>query len=178
MLIFFFKKYTQILVLRLDFGYERKERWYVTEEEAYIELIQARGDFENFVTEMAKNELYEHKVGYAWKLEYGLENGFKYYIIFFDGSQISDDAMISNKIGEHWKNITKEHNGIYYNLNANKEYYKKYNTELGIGMIHRCEAERINVLKCIVIGLLSIKTDYIQEFIYSNDSFFTSKKRN
>lgn len=62
-------------------------------------------------------------MGYAWKLEYGVNRGYHYHMLFFfDGSMHQSDIKIGMHIGKMWEEVTKQE-GNFYNCNANKHTY-------------------------------------------------------
>jgi hypothetical protein len=101
-------------------------------------------------------------VGYAWKMEYGLDKGFHFHILFFfDGSQVHKDIIIARMIGEHWEKDITGGKGLYYNCNAFKADYEE---NLGIGMINHFDTElRENLINEAAVYL--IKTDLYSRVI-------------
>jgi hypothetical protein len=150
-----FKEHRKLLVLRIDLGY-KTPHCPSGQPDAYMKYAEANGHRERFFNNMRSNDLFKHKVGHIWKLEYGLEKGFHYHmVLFFDGSEVRQDATICGMIGGYWNDIITEGKGIYFNCNAKKEEYKY----LGIGMIGRNDTElRENFLRHVASYLT--KVDY------------------
>jgi hypothetical protein len=157
-----FAVYARLLVVRVDLSYGLKDRLSITEEEAYEEYLQAKKDRESLFYNIRSNELFKHLVGYAWKMEYGLDKGFHFHILFFfDGSQVHKDIIIARMIGEHWEKDITGGKGLYYNCNAFKADYKE---NLGIGMINHFDMElRENLINEAAAYL--VKTDLYSRVI-------------
>jgi hypothetical protein len=154
-------KKARLLVVRVDLSYGLKDRLSITEEEAYEEYLQAKKDRENLFYNIRSNELFKHLVGYAWKMEYGLDKGFHFHILFFfDGSQVHKDIIIAKMIGEHWEREITGGKGVYHNCNASKDDYEK----LGIGMINYYDKDlRENLINEVAAYL--VKTDLYSRVI-------------
>ncbi|HEY8159113.1 MAG TPA: inovirus-type Gp2 protein [Methylobacter sp.] len=132
-----FERYSRLLVLRVDLSYE-KDNYLMTEVEIEDRFAQAIADREHFFRNTRSNKLFEHMVGYAWKLEYGLKKGFHYHLLFFyDGSKVRQDVPLAQQIGEYWRDIILKGKGNYYNCNAEKDGY----LTLGIGMINHYDVK-------------------------------------
>ncbi|MGL5423324.1 MAG: YagK/YfjJ domain-containing protein [Serratia fonticola] len=120
-----FERYSRLLVVRVDFSYGEDAKRTVTAQ-------QACDDRERLFRNAKANRLFQHLVGYAWKLELGNEKRYHYHMFFFfDGSQVRQDVTLAGLIGEYWKHQITEGRGCYFNCNARKERY----AELGIGMV-------------------------------------------
>lgn len=127
-----FQDRSRLLVLRVDWGYRKERGWPDNKQSAtaYEEVKKHREDF--FSKMRSCPELFEHLLGYAIKLEYGLEKGFHYHGLFlFDGAKVREDVTLARLIGERWVAITED-KGLYFNCNAQKSVYP----QCGIGMVH------------------------------------------
>lgn len=130
-----FAVYARLLVLRVDFGYH-VDNATVTQQHVQLRYQEAKSDFRHFLDNRDSNNLFEHQVGYVWKLEYGFDKSWHYHVLFFlDGSKVREDINIAMLFGKYWEKITQGR-GVYYNCNANKHQY----TTLGIGMINHYDA--------------------------------------
>jgi len=126
-----FNRYDRLLVHRVDFAYHMGNT-IKTNSEINTKYLEAKGDFRHFLNNTKSNHLFNHMVGYVWKLEYGAEKGFHYHVLFFfNGAKMFKDRNLAMLVGEYWKNNITKGRGIYYNCNANKHRY----SQLGIGMI-------------------------------------------
>jgi hypothetical protein len=157
-----FDQYARLLVVRVDLSYGLNDRLSITEEEAYEEYLQAKKDRESLFYDIWHNEIFKHLVGYAWKMEYGLDKSFHFHILFFfDGSKVREDVTIGRMIGEYWQHEITGGKGLYFNCNAFKE---KYEENLGIGMINHFDAElRDNLINEAAAYL--VKTDLYSRVI-------------
>jgi hypothetical protein len=158
----FDEKNARLLVVRLDLSYGLKDRSSITEEEAYEEYLQAKKDRENLFDNIWNNEIFKHLVGYAWKMEYGLDKGFHFHILlFFDGSKVREDITIARIVGEYWEKDITGGRGLYHNCNTFKDDYKE---KLGIGMINYYDTElRDNLINEVAAYL--VKTDLYSRVI-------------
>lgn len=153
--------HARVLVLRIDLGY-RQEYSPRTGHENAVKYPEAKNDREHFFNNMRSNELFDHMVGYAWKLEYGFHKGFHFHMLFFfDGSKVRGDIVKAKMIGEYWKKIITKGKGLYYNCNANKE---KYGEDCGIGMIKYNDTELMENLITKTSVYLT-KADYYARII-------------
>lgn len=142
-----FRRHSRLLVLRVDLGYRKDiDNSLLSELEIYEKYWQAKVDREHLFGNMRTNKLFDHMVGYVWKLEYGIDKGFHYHMMFFfDGSKVRQDINIARMIGEYWVTVITHYRGLYYNCNARKE--EDYASYCGIGMINYYDAELIENLK-------------------------------
>lgn len=73
-----FNKYARLLVVRVDLGY------YKMVQTSYQQFIT---DIDTFLKKISYHPVFQNKVGYIWKLEYGLQKGFHVHLlVFFDGA--------------------------------------------------------------------------------------------
>ncbi len=140
-----FSRYARLLVIRIDLAYRKDvDTHFLNDEEIYQKYLQAKIDREHLFRNMRSNSIFNHMIGYIWRLEYGEDKGFHYhFIFFFDGSQVREDISIGRLIGEYWVNVITQGRGLYYNCNAHKDEYKY----CGIGMINWNNFELIANLK-------------------------------
>ncbi|RMV39816.1 hypothetical protein ALP12_101966 [Pseudomonas savastanoi pv. phaseolicola] len=127
-----FDRYSRLLVVRLDLGYRNK---YCAPagllNVGYEDAKKHREDLLKYF----RLKMSPAIVGYAWKLEYGLDKTYHYhFLLFFDGAKSHQDIVIAKAVGDHWSNCVTDGKGIYYNCNASKAEYKARGI-LGIGMI-------------------------------------------
>ena len=139
-----FKQHSKLLVLRLDLGYHSACT-------LGISLDQAKKDLAHLFNNLKKNKtLSEHRVGYIWRLEFGVEKGYHFHCLFFYNGQTAwKDEYWAMQLGEYWRNTIAPGRGQYWNVNTEqkKEEYRRKNL-LGIGMIHRDDEDlRGNLLE-------------------------------
>ena len=161
-----FSRYARLLVVRIDLAYRKDvDVRFMNEAEIHQKYLQAVEDREHLFRNMRSNRLFNHMIGYIWRLEYGNEKGFHYHFIFFyDGSAVQQDITISRLIGEYWVNVITQGRGLYYNCNAHKEEYKY----CGIGMINWNNFELIANLK-LAAQYLAKPDEYISAFMTDID---------
>lgn len=150
-----FSRYARLMVIRLDLGY-RKDA--MIDLELYQAYWQAKYDKEHLFNNMRTNQIFNHMVGYIWRLEYTEQKGFHYHLIFFfDGSKVKEDISHATMIGEYWVKSITEDSGLYHNCNLHKEKY----TYCGIGMINYYDTVLINNLKYLAQYLVKPDDDMI-----------------
>lgn len=114
-----FNAHSRLLVIRLDLSYKKKPTPYLKKHEFCEQLEKAQEHRHKLIQHLKRKQLKDAFVGYAWKLEYGLEKSFHYHMIFFlDGSKYRKDVEIAKSIGEYWVEQVTEGNGLYWNCNA------------------------------------------------------------
>lgn len=135
-----YSRYARLLVVRLDVSWTKQYAKDITAEMAKVNRQQL---FRN----MKRNALFRHVLGVMWKLEYGVEKGFHYHMIFFlDGNKAHSGVTISRQFGEYWKNIITENKGVFFNCNADITRYE----QSGIGMVkHNDESMREGLVKAV-----------------------------
>lgn len=143
-----FDRYSRLLVLRVDLAYYEPKPSTDPHDsilhDTPLETVIA--DRERFLNNIRRNQLFNHLVGYVWKLEYGYTKGHHtHLILFFDGSKRHKDAHLAQQLSEYWKNEITAGKGYAYNCNWDKSVY----TKLGIGMINHSDDERRTNLKLI-----------------------------
>lgn len=126
-----FEANDRLIVLRLDLGYA--SQWGIS-----LPLTEALSDLNQFFVSMRDQALFNGKVGFIVKTEYGLAKGIHFHLIlFFNGSQRNGTShcYLAQQIGEYWKQISASHEGIYWNCNAQVNDFARLD-RLGIGLIH------------------------------------------
>jgi hypothetical protein len=141
-----FDRYSRLLVVRVDFSYSK--------ENSMVAQSQASRDRKRLFRNARANKLFNHMVGYIWKLEHGPVKGFHYHMIFFfDGAKVREDITKASLVGQYWKDVITEGRGLYYNCNAAKIKYKS----CGIGMVDHADSNMRDGLRRAVVYLA--KTD-------------------
>lgn len=166
---------SRLLVIRIDLGYSKAERLHQHRpctplsqpEELELFNESVREHRANLIKQLNK-KFKKDLIGYIWKLEYGSIKGFHYHMIFFlDGAKYRKDISISKSIGELWINEITQKEGIYWNLNADKERFKK-NDRIATGAINNNEQSKRENLECMAIYL--IKPDYFVKTTLPNNT--------
>ena len=136
----------RLLVLRVDFGVR-------VEHQDALHVFQMRDDFLRMLKNTEMNSLFDHMVGYIWRLEYTTDKSYHYHCIFlFDGSEEQNDAELADKIGKYWVNNITDGKGTYWNCNASLNHYKRR----GIGMIDYRDTEKRQLLTNDVLPYLTV----------------------
>jgi len=150
-----FKKYSRLMVLRIDLKYRDHLKDGDLIKRAAMTFEAARTHRERFFTNMRSNAMFDHIVGWAWKLEYGLRSGFHYHVIlFFHGKHVRQDVTSAKRICAYWDNFITRGKGKAHSCNAKKEKYD----ECGIGMINHDESAKLIGLDKAVMYLT--KSDF------------------
>lgn len=137
---YLFKRLARLSVIRLDLSYLKTVAKTVT-------ATETRQHRRRLFKRVQSHPLFQHCVGYLWKLEYGLHKGFHYHTCFiFDGSRIRNDISLARHIGQYWKQDITGGIGLCFNCNANQHNY----THSGIGDVHYLnKAKRAALQKAI-----------------------------
>lgn len=135
-----FARHSKLCAVRIDLSYRKDVAPSVT-------LAQAKEDMQHMQNNRRHNAVFEHLVGYAWRLEYTQKKGYHYHVaLFFDGSKIHKDAFYAQKVIEYWATTVTRGTGIGHNCHLDKAGYPY----LGVGLIrHDDQQMRTNMLKAL-----------------------------
>lgn len=161
-----FDKYDVLFVVKINFIYKPYENKKLpsTASEINGEYIQANKDRKHLFRNMRSNNIFEHIVGFIWKLEFCLQKGFHYQMIFyFDGLKEKADMSKAEIIGDYWSKTITNGRGLYFVEGDNKVTDKVFE----IGMIRRDDIASREELRKAEDFL--IKTDYYAKMIINND---------
>lgn len=110
-------RYARTLLLRVDLHYHRYPSMPVTIER----LIR---DKNRFLQGIQDHSLFQHCIGYCWRLEQGRSKGFHIHTLFcFRGDRVKSDYHKAHEIGAYWNELTQPL-GYFYNCNAQPERYQ------------------------------------------------------
>lgn len=125
---------SRLLVLRVDLTYQPEKDEDGQSIPPKVTLEQAHADMRRLMRNMRHQpKIFEHIVGYVWRLEWGEAKSYHYHWIFFyDNSEVYQQVHLANCIGEYWVNVITDQRGDFFNCNAKRESYKFR----GIGRIH------------------------------------------
>ncbi len=158
-----FEQHSRVLVLRIDFGYLNRfcsSPWQ-GDTVTYDEVKEHR---EILFRHLNRKILKDSMLGFAWKLEYGLDKTYHYHMMFFlDGSKVREDITIARIIGELWVDVATKGKGLYYNCNGNKGAYR----HCGIGMIKADDLSGREALEHAAFYLT--KVDYYIRMVAPNN---------
>jgi len=156
-----FKRYPRLLVIRVDFGYQKRLL-----SDPYYELdpLDVLDDKERMIR-YVKRQYGDALVGHAWKLEHGVLKSYHYHMVFFlNGRERRGDFYIGQQLGEYWVDVITQGDGTTFNCNADKKRYP----ELAIGMAHRNDLLKREHLKDHVVTYLTKNDDYMRLKIKAN----------
>ncbi|WP_227875805.1 YagK/YfjJ domain-containing protein [Kushneria konosiri] len=89
-----FARHSRLTVLRVDLSYSEHDG-------PHIDYDTARHHREQLCGLFHTNKLFDHLLGFAWKLEWQSKKGFHYHFVFFlDGHQVQEDIIQARLIGE------------------------------------------------------------------------------
>jgi hypothetical protein len=117
-----FALHSRLLVIKIDLSYANDK--YILKQDKRVKCyLQVKLDLKRLIKDMNVNPIFEHKVGYIWKLEHGLEKGFHIqFLIFFNGSMGFEDNK-AKMIGDYWNTEITDGNGLYSHWSNMKDHY-------------------------------------------------------
>lgn len=153
-----FDRYSRLVVIRIDLTY-------ASDVSQSISINRAKDDLDHLLdNERRVPSIFSGKVGYIAKLEYGVERGFHWHVIyFFDGSvrKGSSHVYLAKSIGEYWKQIITKGQGSYWNCNDQHHDFRRLGT-LGVGLIRATDSQlRVNLTHWVV-GYLCKSTQHVR----------------
>mgnify|MGYP000119576271 CR=1 FL=1 len=141
-----FNVHSRIVVLRIDLEYQKAIA-------RTVSLSEALDDLDHLVANMRNNAMFDHMLGYIFKVEYGVDRGIHIHsILFFNGSRRNGANHIGHakQIGDYWQNKITLGRGTYWNVNAKIEQYRQKGI-CGIGPIHWHEYDvQANLLNMVI----------------------------
>ncbi|GGE66761.1 hypothetical protein GGR41_000762 [Paenalcaligenes hominis] len=120
-----FNDYSKLLVVRLDL--------YIGNEYADVNTYEYMNEaFIRLRNNLRFNQLFNHYITYAAKLEYGVDRRWHYHVVFFfDGQKVKNDYLLAQALGEYWVDTITRGLGSYYSANMNKSTYRVF----AVGMV-------------------------------------------
>lgn len=108
--------------LRVEFSYSKTHN--VDQAGFDVSYGEAKRHREALVVEIRKR-FKGVLLGYAWKFEYGLLQGYhNHFLIFLDGSKVPDDVTMVKTLGEQWHSVLTMGKGAYLNCNSDQPSYR------------------------------------------------------
>ena len=145
-----FEHHARLLVVRVDLSW-RKD----LVKNKTISTSIARLHRQRLFKRLQSHPVFQHCLGYIWKLEYGQYKGFHYHTcFFFDGSKVRGDVTLGRRIGESWKNEVTDGQGLYFNCNSIASTYVRS----GIGDIHYTDQTKRAVLQKVIAYITKVDT--------------------
>jgi len=102
--------YRRLLVLRLDLYLPKSTTYTAEEAKAYLD---------RFLHNQSHNALFQHQVGYIWKMEWTINRSYHFHCFFFLNGQDTQnvDAMWAQRYGEYWRRLFPQQDGWFNNCN-------------------------------------------------------------
>lgn len=133
------KKYSRILVVRVDLAYPLKYQ-------DQIGIQEFSDDMKVLCTRLRdRDTVFDGLVEYAWALEQGESKGYHCHLLLvYKGSERCKAYWIADQVGKLWDKIT-DGQGCHFNCHT-AAYIKEFSdrNRLGIGMIHRKDLDEVN----------------------------------
>lgn len=148
-----FNRYSRLLVIRVDCSYTKETR------HGNFEL--ARTHRKRFFTLTPRHpndpDIFEHRVGFCWKLEWGLEKLLHYHmLLFYDGSKVREDITLADRLAVRWNWIvatTPSYNqlvlGSTFNCNQYAFNHHRNDPNNALGMVAHNDTKRQALQKVI-----------------------------
>ncbi|MDE9615433.1 inovirus Gp2 family protein [Citrobacter portucalensis] len=145
-----FEHHSRLLVIRVDLSYQK-----VNVKNNVVSADITRLHRKCLFKRVQSHSLFEHCLGYIWKLEYGQYKGFHYHTcFFFDACKVRADVTLARCIGEFWKKEITDGKGLYFNCNAIASHY----AQSGIGDIHYTNHTKRSALQKAITYLAKVDT--------------------
>jgi hypothetical protein len=110
------EEYGPMQVVRLDLGYT--ERITYSSRAARKILFEETSSHRQKLLVHMRRWSPEKMLGYAWKLEHGLQSSYRYHwLFFFPAKTLRSDVEIARIIGDQWTNSVTEGKGAFFNWN-------------------------------------------------------------
>lgn len=159
-----FDRHARMVVLRLDLSYLEEHGWPYGIK-GPITPEQFRSNREQLIKSLGKVLFPKSLIGYACKVEYGLEKSFHMHLlVFLDGAIVRTDVTLARIVGEYWEKTITEGKGMHFSCNAVKA---RYEDRCAIGMIKSDNALALEILKTD-IALYLTKTDYYIKLVLND----------
>lgn len=145
------------LIIRVDFTYVKSFG-------ESVDPQTAIDDLNHLVKNMAHNKMFRALNGYIAKLEYGIEKGLHWHVLFFfDGSQrdAKTRVFLAEKIGKYWSTTVTKGRGDYWNCHTEEQHYFRLGI-LGIGEINADQRGLRENLRKHVIAYLCKEEQYLR----------------
>jgi hypothetical protein len=152
-----FNKWSRLIVLRLDLYYKKE---FADE----IGLQEAIDDLNHLIQNKRNNSIFRSMKGYIAKLEYGIDKGLHWHLIFFfDGAERHNACQVyfARQIGDYWVEKITAGRGDYWNCNAKENEFEALGIR-GIGVINADQFKLRENLRNNVIGYLCKLDQYLK----------------
>lgn len=141
--------YKRILVVRLDLHFK-------LDTPDIHDPIMAKKAFDRMLhNRHQKPSIFEHMVGYAWRLEHTPSRGCHFHVILiFDSQFVRQGISYGDMVGEYWRDIITDGKGTFWN--CNRHAYRRY----GLGIISHMDEEKRKIFIQDVAFYLTKVGDY------------------
>ena len=164
------KKYHHLLVLRIDFGYKKRDQFLQSDffEIDYSEVSEHRLMLMRYIKEKLPEKSIE---GFAWKLQHSLNTSYQYSFMLFsklDAIDEGESEKIVKLIGTYWNEKITGGRGFYYDGKNFPSGFKRF----GIGINnYGDEVARAELKKAAFY--LTKRDDYLRLLVPENGRSFS-----
>lgn len=147
-----YKRYARLTIVRIDLHYQKYEPG--------ADAVKTITDAERLSRDVAsmmnngrhKPSIFEHKVGYIFKLESGQDRGVHMHcIFFFDGAHVIKHAWRGEQIGKYWRETITAGGGTFDNCNR-REY-----TYPAIGIVNHFDVEKRGNMRRLISYICKVE---------------------
>ncbi|WP_197488070.1 YagK/YfjJ domain-containing protein [Bordetella ansorpii] len=150
-----FEKRARLLVVRVDLTYRKRvDGPGAAERRLQMSLVKSDWSkmYRALQTDLSEIEL----EGFAYKIEYGPEKKFHIHaMLLLDGSKVRKGVSIARRVGEWWKKIVPDGQGLYFNCNAKRYAYA------ALGVIDWNDEKKREILSKFVVSYLTKPDMYL-----------------
>ena len=144
-----FADQARLVVVRIDLCYENQ---YANS----MSVDNILADLDSLFRNKRANTRFRFMKGYIAKLEYSVDQGGHWHVIFFfdaSGRKNSNHIKLTEDIGEYWIDVITKGRGVYWSSNKNTDRFDKFGS-LGVGVINWDDTNLRRTLNELVIGYL------------------------
>ena len=145
----------------------------VTPIEGRIAFEEVQSDRQHLFANMkGKPSLFEHMVGYIWRIEFSPKAGYHLHTaLFFNGAEVKNHKWLAQQIGEYWEDNITAGRGRFHNCNM---AWDEHSPHYGLGIIdHYDHVKRANLLTK-VLAYLCKDQQRVQVLPYAGCNLFGS----
>ena len=123
-----------------------------------------------FANMKGKPSLFEHLVGYVWRIECTPRVGYHLHLaLFFKGAKVDDSSNLAERIGEYWRKSITSGRGRFQNVNSD---WSADSLHYGIGTINHFDVAKRANLRDKVLKYLCKGTQLVQALPYPGCNLF------
>lgn len=197
-----FSRHARLTVIRLDLDYRSAsftteeidqfqykesvdkgkaiERYWNGADLSHQELYECRVAFEEvqrdrqrlFANMKGKPSLFEHLLGYVWRIECSPKAGYHLHVaLFFNGAKVEHHEWLAQQIGQYWEECITQGRGRFHNCNRD---WDKKSPHYGLGVINHYDQDKRANLRDKVLSYLCKGRQYVQVLPYAGCNLFGS----